>query len=190
MSILFIIIMGTLARLSGNGFGAKWNMAWLPEVLFSAPFGMATAWATHHVFDSLYLTAISGIISFCISYAGMQSGTWMFLRWYSHDDPNTKRKSTLKPLIDFIASIFGYKLGDEGYAWTAAAIKGFIISLPVGGTAAFFWPLGYEIGSHAKGTVEKYGIDPHAISEFMSGVAGAISILLFIFIVLKLEQPS
>lgn len=172
--MLTVIYMAVMSRLSGNGFGQKWGVSWLPEVLFALPFGIFLAYATDVWW--LVFTAI-------ISYLAMQSATWTFLKWGSHE-PNTERKSTLKPVVDFIAKRFGYKLGDEGYSWISASVKGFLIGLPVGGLPLMIlWPLGYEIGSHAKGRVEKYGIDPHAVSEVCAGIGAGVAIVLFLTIV-------
>lgn len=179
--ILFIIYMGTMARLAGSGFGSKWNIPWLPEFLFSLPFGIALGWAIEP-FVNIYLTVGISIIAAAISYAGMQSATWLFLgdSWEGHINPDTKRKSTLKPIVDWIADKVGYDFGDEGYSWIAAGLKGFIIGFPVGAIPlAILWPLGYEIGSHAKGRVDKY-FDPHIVSEVASGMGGGIAICLFV----------
>lgn len=190
---LFIISMGIVGRLAGRGawrvnvpaghfvaggFEIKTPEFSIdtPEWIYTSVFGLALGWAT----GSFWLF----LLGWLVSYAGMQSGTWSFLRWESHDDPNTERDGTMKGVVDWIAGKFGFKLGDEGYAWIAASVKGFIISLPVGGLlGAVLWPLGYEIGSHAKGRVEKYGIDPHAFSEFFSCALGAVGVLVFAWVV-------
>lgn len=178
MSMLFILYMAIMSRLAGNGFGRKWGVSWLPEALFCLPFGFAFGWALWPFIGNW--AVLAGFFGSVWSYGFMQSGTWMFLRWESHDDPNMERGATLKPMTDWIAGRFGWKLGDEGYSWVAAGVKGFLIGLPVGGLPlAVLWPLGYEIGSHAKGRVEKYGIDPHGVSEFISGAGAGLSILLF-----------
>ena len=187
MPILFaflVIYCATTSRLSGNGFGKKWGVSWLPEAMFSIPFGAALAFAVYQISGGMQAAYIMGIVGALWTYIMMQAGTWYFLRWESHDDPNTERSGKIKPIIDWLAGHAGYKLGDEGYAWIAAAVKGFLIGLPVGGIPlAALWPLGYEIGSHAKGRVEKYGIDPHAISEILSGVGAGMSITLFVLLV-------
>jgi len=171
LSLLILTYMALMSRLSGSGFGQKWNVSWLPEVLFAIPFGVALAYAT-----GVWWLVFTSIIS----YLAMQSATWTFLKWEKHI-PNTERSSTLKPVVDWIADKFGYSLGDEGYSWIAAGLKGFLIGLPVGGVLlAILWPLGYELGSHAKGRVEKYGIDPHVISEVLAGVGAGLSIVLFL----------
>jgi len=178
---LFLILMGILGRLSGNGFGQKWGVSWLPEALLCIPYGAALGYAlAHHIGPWVYIAAPIG---WAVSYAGMQSATWHFLRWETHTDPNLTRNASIKPLVDWIAARFGYSLGQEGYAWIAAMVKGFIIGMPVGGfITAIGWALGYEIGSHAKGRVERYGIDPHLVSEFMSSALGAIGILVFLWL--------
>lgn len=164
---MFVVMMGVLGRMSGNGFGQKWNVAWLPEFLYALPFGIAVFFASGSFLLSL--------LSVAISYAGMQSATWYFLRWQTHDDPNTTRGGTLKPVVDFIAGQFGYHLGSEGYAWVGAAVKGFIIGLPVGGVlTALLWATSYEIGSHTQGK--------NAVSEFLSAAGGGISIIFFLVI--------
>lgn len=174
----FIAIMGILGRLSGNGFGQKWGVSWLPELLMCIPYGAALGYVLWGVNPWL---ALLGVLGVAVSYAGMQSATWHFLRWETHTDPNTERKASIKPTVDWIAARFGYRLGDEGYAWIAAMVKGFIIGLPVGGfITAIGWAVGYEIGSHAKGRVEKIILDSHAVSEFMSSALGAIGILVFL----------
>ena len=185
---LFIMVMGVLGRMSGNGFGQKWGIAWLPEWLYAIPFGLAASYAYFHLIgsDLNQLVAIAiGAVGVLISYAGMQSATWYFLRWEKHSNPNLTRGGTVKPVVDFIAKLFGWKIGDEGYAWVGAAVKGFIIGLPVGSIiTTILWPLGYEIGSHAKGRVERFGIkDSHAVSEFLSAAGGGVAIMVFIEII-------
>jgi len=175
-----LVYMGLMSRLSGSGFGSKWNVSFVPEILFALPFGLAAGYAASLVFN-FWAVLVVFIGSWLWSYLFMQSATWMFLRWTEHSNPNRTRSSTLNPIINWIAARFGYKLGDEGYSWVAAGLKGFLIGLPVGGLPlAILWPLGYEIGSHARGRVEKLGIDPHTVSEIAAGVGAGISIVLFL----------
>lgn len=178
---LLPVYMALMSRLSGNGFGKKWSVSWLPELLFSIPFGIALGWALLQFGHSYCISGIASILGTATSYAGMQSGTWLFLQWDEYDGGGVGRKSTIKPVVDKIALWFGFKFGSEGYSWVAASVKGFIIGLPVGGLInAILWPLGYEIGSHAKGRVK---IDPHAVSEAVAGIGAGISILIFIKLV-------
>jgi len=161
-------ILGVLGRIEGAGISP---VSFLPRLLHSLPYGLALGLSFTNIYVSLFLI----ILGTAVSWAGFNAGTWYFLKWESHE-PNTKRGGTLKSINDFIAGLFGYKLGDEGYSWVSCAVKGFIITLPVGGLGAIMWPIGYEIGSHAKGRVS---FDPHAISEFTASFLGGISILIF-----------
>lgn len=170
--IAIIIYMAIMARLSGSGFGQKWNVSWLPEVLFAHAIGTAFGYVLVQHIGPNWAT-FAGCIGWAWSYAFMQSGTWIFLKWTAHE-PNRLRKSTLKPIIDFIAKRFGYELGDEGYSWIAAGVKGFLIGLPVGGIPlAILWPLGYELGSHMK-------IYKDESKEIFAGVGAGVSIIIFL----------
>lgn len=184
MIYILLIYMGIMARLSGSGFGDKWGVSWLPELLFAVPFGIAHAWAWHVFGFDTWVLAVAFVAATGCSYLFMQSGTWLFLQWEGHNNPTTTRSATLKFIVDFIARLFGWKLGDEGYSWVAAGVKGFLIGLPIGCfPLVILWPLSYEIGSHGRGRVEKYGIDPHAITEVLSGLGAALSIAAFVSII-------
>ncbi|MCG8345105.1 MAG: hypothetical protein MI685_08110, partial [Chlorobiales bacterium] len=162
-------------------FGYLWNLSWLPELFHSMPYAFALGWAINQLYDDFWITNISMLIGLMVSYAGMQSATWMFLKWETHDDANFDRTSTLKPVIDKLASIFGCKLGDEKYAWIACGVKGFITTLPVGGVfGAILFPLGDEIGTHIEKRATK--ADPFIFREFLRSALGSISILIFVMI--------
>lgn len=171
--LLIIIYMALFSRLSGSGFGSRWGIAWLPEWLFVIPIAASFAYAIY-TFVGFWLSLCAFIVAGVWSYAFMQSGTWMFLSWTKHE-PNRTRKSTLKPIIDWIAKRFGYELGSEGYSWIAAGLKGFLIGLPVGGfPLAILWPLGYEIGSHFKYP------QGDVIKEVAAGAGAGIAVVLFL----------
>ena len=172
--------MGALARLSGNGFGSKWGVSWLPEVLFCLPIGIAFAYAVS-LFASFpfVIAALFGATAW--SYAWMQSGTWPILPWDVEGERNPERNGTLRPVADWITNKLRVKFDSEAYAWVYAALKGFLIGLPVGGLPlAILWPLGYEIGSHFRGKTEKYGFDAHVISEGAAGLGAGIAVILFV----------
>lgn len=203
---LFLLIKFVLGAESGASFkwSAKWqnktvlghNLQQLPEILDALILAHMAVLFWSGFFDldviksigiglyhfGLSIGALLFVLFFLISYAGIQSATWMFLRWESHDDPNTERSSTTKPLVDFIAHRFGWELGDEGYAWTAATVKGSIIFFPFGGPIGIIGGLmfacGYEIGSHLhKEKYKKYlpsWLSPHAVAEGMSFVLGGL----------------
>lgn len=176
---LILVSMATLSRLSGSGFGKQWGVSWLPELLFSFVIGISCAWGVDSLF-AFIPAIIALIIGTAISYAGKQAATWGALRWEKHE-PNAERTATIKPVVDWIAKRFGWKIGDEGYSWIWMGVKGFIIGLPIGGLPlAILYPLGYEIGSHAKGRVS---FDPHAVSEIAAGAGAGLAIVIFIEVV-------
>lgn len=182
-NILLIVYMSVTSRLSGNGFGSKWGMSYIPEVLFSLPFGIAAAYAVSHI-AAFPWVIFSLIVGSVWSYAWMQSGTWPILPWDVEGQRNPDRSSTLKPFVDWAAKKLKIEFDSEAYAWLYAATKGFLIGLPVGGIPlAILWPLGYEIGSHARGRTERFGIDPFVISEGSAGAGAGIAIVIFITII-------
>lgn len=154
--------------------GADW-LSESPEFIIAlsianvAVYGWDTpaGWVTWLVF------ALSAVVA----YAGKQSGTWAYLNWegFNKDvnkdgvvDEKDGRDSTLRRINDWISNMFKYKLGDEGYSWVWAGVKGFIQTLPVGGTGALFLPLGHEVGSHAKGRLNNWNM----YKEFSAGAIG------------------
>lgn len=144
----------------------KWQSGWkrrVPEVLTS--FILAGIANTAYGIDTIWGLPVF-LLTFAIIFAGVESATWMFLQWGKDEQTHTQgRKSTLKPLVDVVAEQFDWKLGDEGYSWTASTIKGTIITLPAGGLGGLFFAFGYEIGSHASKYLK---ISPAIIYEGMS----------------------
>lgn len=202
--LLFLAVMFWLGAESGASF--SWSKTWqefgglnlkqVPEILTGLilagisvyGYGLAgvdldriisTGIGSFEIGASVALIAY--VLSAAIIYAGIQSATWMFLRWETHTDPNTNRSSTTKPVVDWLAEkIGGWKLGQEGYAWTAATLKGIIITLPMGGLGGILFALGYEIGSHAEGRVKRF--NPHIIAEGLSFVGLGIYALGFLYL--------
>lgn len=152
----------------------------LPELLISVILGFITIQG----YDLAGMEIAAGwwvAIFFALSaiiYAGIQSATWLFLQWEGHKDPQTKRGAKTKAIVDWLAKRWGWKLGDEGYSWVAASVKGAIITLPMGGLGGILFALGYEIGSHAH-KVDKW-FNPAIISEGMSFVGVGVYALLFL----------
>lgn len=184
---LLIFISFILGAEAGASFSwsAKWQTnSWkqrLPEMIdaamlgFMAMQGYGSLGLTLDFHYDLALFAVVGLIS----YAGIQSATWLFLQWEGHNNPETERGGTTKPVVDRVASWLGWKLGDEGYSWVAATIKGTIITLPLGGLGGIFFAFGYEIGSHAHGRTDKW-VNPHIIAEGMSFVGVTLYAMAFV----------
>lgn len=189
--IFFIALKFILGAESGASlpWSKKWQsktiaghaLSQLPEIVDSVLMGLIVMQG----YDALGLDVAfhwEGLIflaATAIMYAGVQSATWMFLQWEGHSDPDTDRDASTKPIVDKIAERFGWKLGDEGYSWVAATVKGGIMTLPMGGLGGIFFALGYEIGSHAYGRVDKW-INPHIISEGLSFAGIALYAALFL----------
>lgn len=168
IELLLVPVLGTLARLSGNGFGSRWGVSWLPEALFALVIGLVCG----TVFGP-----VAGALGSVWSYAFMQSGTWPILPWDKEGVRDPNRSATLRPVSDWIADKLDVEFDSEAYAWIYAALKGFLITLPIGGLGLIFWPLGYELGSHVKGRVN---LDPTAVAEFSTGVGAGIAALTFL----------
>ena len=172
------------------GASLPWSKKWqdkvswyseVPEGLIALIVGTVGVWGVGEVCQVSPITAISvWIIYIGLVYAGKQSGTWAYLNWEGYQEPNTDRDGTLKPINDFIAGLFSFKLGDEGYSWVWAATKGLIITLPIGGIGAILFPLGHELGSHAKGRLPG---DPNMWKEFASGLGLGLACVIFLTII-------
>jgi hypothetical protein len=158
--ITLIYMAVTSGWAGGSLYGHKmFKYTWMPEVLFSLPFVIA-----------LYpLIGIPALLAWPWSYIFMQSGTWIILPWGTEPLPED-RQATLKPIADWFAEKRNVEFGSVNYARIYAAIKGFLITLPVGGTGAIFWTLGHEIGAK---------FNNHLLRELLSGAGAGVSILLF-----------
>lgn len=177
----FLVLMFLLGGESGASF--PWSKKWqkgfgldlgqLPEAITSLLLGFITMSVYQKLgLDSdFYIETGIFVLVTAIVYAGIQSANWMFLKWTKDAAPNTERDSDFKPIIDWLAEKFGWKLGDEGYSWIAATFKGTIITLPLGGLGGILFALGYEIGSHTRNRrMQAWFGDTHFIAEGLSFV--------------------
>lgn len=145
--------------LPGSKVFDRINATWLPEALFA--LGMMGA--TFPAFGPWCVLA--GL--WC--YGWQQSATSLGLHW-GKGGYNPSRTSTLKPFVDWIAGKLGYDPSTVQYCRLFMGVRGFLITLPVGGLGAIFYPLGYEIGNR---------VNNHAVSECLSGAGAGISIMAF-----------
>ena len=120
-------------------------------------------------------------VLFGVAFAGIEAATWAMLIWVKHKPRNPYRESTIRPAVDWVAGKLGYTVGDEGYSWTWASLKGFVMTLPVIGTGAITFPLGNELGSHAKGRLPG---DPNMWKELAGGLGIGLSCVLGLLIAL------
>lgn len=188
--MLYLFLILWLAYWSAeSGASLPWSKAWqdmysglskVPEIIVSLTIGTVGVVGLANLISLGTLWSIViGLIFTVIAYAGVQSATWAYLRWESHPDPNLTRSATLKPINDFIGRLLGYKLGDEGYAWIWAATKGFITTIPVGGTGLITFPLGNELGSHAK---DRLPGDSNMWKELAGGLALGVSCAIWLLL--------
>lgn len=161
-----------------SGASLPWSSKWqsftswgnqLPEWIIAASVAGLATWGWNDVFSLGWWNIAVFVVSFFIALAGKESATWAYLNWQSHTPRSPNRQSTLRPINDFIAGLFGFELGDEGYAWVWAATKGFIMTLPIIPTGTVFHPVGHEIGSHAEGRLPG---DPNMYKELSGGGFG------------------
>lgn len=163
----------------------KWA-TWLPELGFALAFGaawypIAQGWdidvvSGYVVKGEPYLLYIPFEYIFCTlvslwSYIWMQTATAPGLHW-GKGGYNPDRTSTLKPFVDFISP---WHPSTVEYCRLYMGVKGFLITLPVGGFLGFvLWPLGYETGNR---------MNNHTVSELAAGAGAGLSILIFTAVV-------
>lgn len=201
MTLFYIFLVLWLAYWSAeSGASLPWSSKWqdkvswyseIPEALTALTIAAAGIYGWHGIFGFNALWVIVGWIVFIVvAYAGKQSATWAYLNWTGHTkdknndgviDDRDGRDSTLRDWNSWVASLFGWKLGDEGYSWVWAATKGFITTIPVGGvTGLIFFPLGHELGSHAKGRLPG---DPNMWKELTSGAGLGVAVVVFLSLI-------
>jgi len=180
--LIFLIVA---ARASGGGFGAEWlqkRIGWggLPEILFAAPFGVTLGVLT----GEWWL----GVLGWAWSFLWMETGHGVVLPWGQpipdgefKDELIGGRKQTLTPVVNFLAQQFGIStdrpdgIYSVGYCRLFMAVKGFLIGLPAGGLLlVVLWPACYEVGARLRGRT--LPIDPHALTECLTGAVAAVTI--------------
>ena len=166
MELLTIALCGLLAAWSG---GSLWPSQYLkgfwtnlPEIALACVVGYA-------LYPIIGLYALGGIIWF---YLWFQTGHANALSWGVNANP--KRKNTLTPLVDFI-----YR-GGFGRAYSAVffSVKGFIMTLPIGGLGALYWPLAYDIGTYLEQRKGWGNGKAHKVSEVLSGAFLGVNLVL------------
>lgn len=162
-----MLLMAILSAWSG---GSLWPSQYLngfwtnvPEILFALCFGYATY----------------GVIGWwCIipaiwSYIFMQTGHANALAW-GNGNHNPDRENTLDPLVKWLCGKLGIEIYSRNYCRLFFAVKGFLITLPVGGLGFILWPAGYELGNRLKN---------HTVSELASGFGAGINVSLFLMVI-------
>jgi len=167
MELLIIpIYMAICAAWAG---GSLWPSQYLkgifanvPELLFVLPF----AYALYPLIGWWSLLALPW------AYIWMQTGHANALPW-GDGNHNPDRENTLSPLVKWICDKFDIIYYTKQFCWVFMMVKGFLISLPIGGIGFFGWALGYDLG-HKTGR--------HVYSELLSGLFMGASIALFMVV--------
>lgn len=156
----------------------KWkiNFTWVPEAIFCMVIASAAEMAWGKYLPEY--SSVIALVSFVVSYLGMQTATGPALQWGDDPADGMGRPRTLSPVVNWISDRLGFERGDINYCRTWMAVKGFLIGLPLGGILlAILWPLAYEIGYRVKTYVT---FDYNLIRELLSGLAAAIAITIII----------
>lgn len=161
--------MGILGAYAGGSlpyshYLDKIKATWLPEALI----GLMVAYPYYLALSGWWLV-IFPVVAFW-SYIWFQTGHANALPW-GDGNHNPERENTLSPLVKWLSDRFGIEYYSKNYARLFMAVKGFLISLPVGGLGFFLFPLGYEIGHKLK---------KHWVSEVLSCAGIGINVVMFI----------
>ena len=159
-----LLIIPTMAALSGWSGGSLkghdlFPATWLPEAVFA--LGFALPW--------LFICPWVAPVAWGISYAGMQTGTAGGLHW-GDGSYNPERTNTLTPFVNWLSP---WHPSTVEYCRVFMAVKGLLITLPVGGLGVIGWPLGYELG-HRLGS--------NTARECLSGAFTGIAIYIFMIL--------
>lgn len=167
MNILLIPLMAALYRWAGGGLWAekldRYKITWIPEALFCIVI-TACIWPAYD-----YWAILCG----AWSYGWLQSATAPFLHW-GRGGYNPDRRSTLSPLVDWIAGKFGWDNSTIQYCRLYCGIKGTLVALPLLWLAPLngvLWVLAYEYG-HVKGANWR---------EILAGAGTGLCLVLWLF---------
>lgn len=199
--ISIILYMIVFCRMSGGGLNSwilmkkgefqddnllmpgkmPFNLSWVPELLFALPFGIviATLAAKGFLWTSLLI-----VLATIWSYLWMETGHGVVLHFGDNpEESKGSRKHTLSPFVDALAKKMNIEIGSKLYCYMFFALKGFLISLPIGGIfLAITWPIGYYTSRLLIKCGVKY--DTHAIGECICGFFAGLAIVLFMILFL------
>lgn len=169
---------------SDKGGVMPFNLSWLPEALFAAVIATCSVEGIENLGADWSFTWMlaAWVLMAGWSYTWMQTGHAAVLPWDRIDKLQTKpRNNTLTMPVQKLCRLLHIRYERNGnyteaYVWMFAGVKGFLMGLPVGGVVtALLWPLGYEIGSHAKNRfMDQVSWDMHMVSEGNSGAGVGI----------------
>lgn len=163
---LLIPYMAIMAAWAGGSlYGHQWfgRYDFVPEILFAIPFACA-------------LYSLIGwwcVLAGAWSYIWMQTGHANALPW-GDGGHNPGRTNTLSPVVKWICDKLGVEYYSIWFARIFMAVKGFLITLPVGGLVGMvLWPLGYDLGHRLGSNIYR---------ELLSGAGAGLSAVVFCLI--------
>lgn len=172
MNILLMMFMGAMMYLVGRGYGAKWHVSWLPQLLFAIPIGMSFAYTlSDHVVFYVLMLSLFGSIAWSFFWTRTGHADTLVLGEQLPDKPlfdNTLTKPTM-----FISKRFKFGRDSLGFDLIFLTLKGFLVTLPVGGTGLFLFPLVHYIGEHSPWKKD-------IVRDVLAGVSAALSVILFL----------
>lgn len=182
LQVYILITLWCMYWSSEAGQSLPWSSKWqtnsflqkLPELVLAA-----TVSTVGIVALPLGYVWVQWLLGFAVAWAGIEAATWAMLQWVKHKPRNPYRESTIRPAVDWLAGNLGWTVGDEGYSWTWAAVKGAVMTAPIGFTGIILFPLGNELGSHAKGRLPG---DPNMWKELAGGLGIGLSCVLALMI--------
>ena len=166
MDLLLIPYMAIMASYCGGSFPlkVKWPVSWMPELLF----GLG-------VFAALYdVNILYAVLSSIVAAFAMRAATANGLHW-GDGEYKKERDTWFSPFVNWLADQGHIDYSSAAYCRLYMGVKGFIMTLPIGGLGAILFPLGYDLGHMLKGKVK----DSNLYRELFSGTGVALSIILF-----------
>lgn len=168
MNELFLIPV--LAILSAWSGGSLWPSQYLPPKLTWTP---EAAFALVAASPYLWLPGYWWLTFFPVAawvYGWQQSSPAPALHWGDQNHYNPDKKSTLKPLVDAISP---WADNTVQYCRLYIAVKGLLISLPIGVLGLIGYPIAYELGNRTNN---------HAVAEGLAGASVGLSAWLFMLL--------
>ena len=161
MILLIPFIMAGLYRASGYGLYPKW----LWDLLFALIIGSAFFVSS----NNFVMSVLAVIWSFLWKRTGHADAL-------SDNVEHPNRDNSLTPYVLKIASWFKWERNSPQYDHLFWAVKGFLMTLPIGGTGAIALPLGFYVGRKSKWR-------PDICGELLQGFLIGVGVLIFLLVV-------
>jgi len=167
INLLIIPILGILSAWSGGSlYPSQYlpkKLTWLPEAGFALVSAAPYLWLPGYWWLTYFPVAVW-------IYAWQQSSPAPSLHWGDLNHYNPDKKSTLKPFVDWLNNLGpNYHPSTVNYCRLYIAIKGLLITLPVGGIGLIGYPIAY-------------GFKNHTFREMGAGASAGLSVYIFMLL--------